>query len=92
MSEHYLKLSYTEFDPVMLDKFTFLGYMDEILPIKEIREQIKQLGWAVLFTQVSEQLKEEGVIDFFLVVEPESKRVRIYEKGDILKIIEGNGT
>jgi len=92
MLKHYLKLSYTEYDPVILSDLTFLGYLDELMPIKELRAQIKTLGWAVLFTQVAEQLKEEGVIDFFLVVETETKRVQIHEKDDILKIIEGNDT
>jgi len=90
MSKQHVKLSYTEFEGADLEKFTFLGYMDELFPIKEIREQIKKMGWNILFQQLSEQLQEEGVIDFFFVIDDKINRIEVWEKGDILKIIEGD--
>jgi len=90
MPEHFVKVSYTEFDPELLDKFTYLGYMDELFPIEEFREQIKRVGWGAMFDAVKDQLKEEGVIDIFFVLEEEINKIRVYEKGDILKIIEGD--
>lgn len=88
--EHFVKIEYSQFEPDYVDKLEFMGYLDEIMPIEEMRRHVKEMGWATLFTALNEQVSEEGVVDIFLVIDDETKRVKMYERGDILKIIEGD--
>ena len=88
MAKHFIKMEYSEFDQRDLDKFTFMGYVDELMPVAEIREQIKTMGLTALFMQIKEQVKEDGVIEFFFVIDDETDRIKMYEKGDILKLLE----